>query len=178
MGFPSFAPKVSRLFGIATLAAAVVVGMIACKSSDEGASAPAGYCQVAASANKGKCAEGIGPCDEAIARACGALPQVLSASTMGQAQGCLESGVCGVSLCMARSQKGATPTKEHKTLAANFCQFCAPNVENCEANFYQRSGKLPGVLVISPPEDKPWGEREMRIAHPEGHVFRVSATLG
>lgn len=148
MGFPSSAPKMSRLFGIATLAATVAVGMVACKSSDEGASGPVGYCQTAASANKGKCAEGIGPCDEAIARACGSLPQVLSASTMGQAQGCLESGVCGVSLCMARSQKGATPTKEHKTLAANFCQFCAPNVENCEASFYQRSGKLPGVLVL------------------------------
>lgn len=42
---------------------------------------------------------------------------------------------------------------------------------------YQRA-LAAGVLVISPPEDKPWGEREMRIAHPEGHVFRVSATLG
>ncbi len=34
-----------------------------------------------------------------------------------------------------------------------------------------------GVIVVSPPENKPWGERELRIAHPEGHVIRVTATL-
>jgi uncharacterized glyoxalase superfamily protein PhnB len=32
-----------------------------------------------------------------------------------------------------------------------------------------------GLEIISAPEDKPWGVREMHVRHPDGHVFRVSA---
>ncbi len=35
-----------------------------------------------------------------------------------------------------------------------------------------------GVFVARPPMDEPWGCREMRIMHPDGHTFRVSAHLG
>ena len=35
-----------------------------------------------------------------------------------------------------------------------------------------------GVAVVWPPTDEPWGVRECRIVHPEGHTFRVSAHLG
>lgn len=37
-----------------------------------------------------------------------------------------------------------------------------------------------GVTVLWPPTDEPWGVRECRIMHPDGHVFRLSAhrTLG
>jgi hypothetical protein len=34
-----------------------------------------------------------------------------------------------------------------------------------------------GVLVNWPPTDEPWGTRECRIVHPDGHTFRVSAPL-
>lgn len=34
-----------------------------------------------------------------------------------------------------------------------------------------------GVLVLWPPTDEPWGVRECRIMHPDGHVFRLSADL-
>src|SRR5262249_14463224 len=34
-----------------------------------------------------------------------------------------------------------------------------------------------GVLVIWPPTDEPWGVRECRLMHPDGHVFRISAPL-
>ncbi len=34
-----------------------------------------------------------------------------------------------------------------------------------------------GATVVSPPVDTPWGIRELRIAHPDGHVFRVNAVL-
>lgn len=33
------------------------------------------------------------------------------------------------------------------------------------------------VRVIAPPEDRPWGEREARLSHPDGHVIRLSAPL-
>lgn len=34
-----------------------------------------------------------------------------------------------------------------------------------------------GAQVAQPPTDEPWGVRECRIVHPDGHVFRVSAGL-
>ena len=34
-----------------------------------------------------------------------------------------------------------------------------------------------GVTVVEPPRDEPWGVRELRLAHPDGHVFRVSAPV-
>jgi uncharacterized glyoxalase superfamily protein PhnB len=34
-----------------------------------------------------------------------------------------------------------------------------------------------GVTVLWPPTDEPWGARECRIMHPDGHVFRLSAGL-
>ncbi|MDM4765223.1 VOC family protein [Pelomonas sp. SE-A7] len=35
-----------------------------------------------------------------------------------------------------------------------------------------------GITVLWPPTDEPWGVRECRIMHPDGHVFRLSAGLG
>lgn len=34
-----------------------------------------------------------------------------------------------------------------------------------------------GVQVSWPPTDEPWGVRECRIVHPDGHVFRISSGL-
>lgn len=34
-----------------------------------------------------------------------------------------------------------------------------------------------GLDVVSAPEDKPWGVREMHLRHPDGHVVRVSAEI-
>jgi len=34
-----------------------------------------------------------------------------------------------------------------------------------------------GVCVVWPPTDEPWGVRECRIVHPDGHTFRISAGL-
>ena len=31
-----------------------------------------------------------------------------------------------------------------------------------------------GLDITCPPEDMPWGVREMHLRHPDGHVFRVS----
>ena len=35
-----------------------------------------------------------------------------------------------------------------------------------------------GHQVLQPPTDEPWGVRECRLRHPDGHVFRVSAHAG
>jgi hypothetical protein len=33
------------------------------------------------------------------------------------------------------------------------------------------------IAVVWPPTDEPWGVRECRIVHPDGHTFRISAHL-
>jgi catechol 2,3-dioxygenase-like lactoylglutathione lyase family enzyme len=35
-----------------------------------------------------------------------------------------------------------------------------------------------GITVTWPPTDEPWGVRECRIEHPDGHTIRLSAGLG
>jgi len=35
-----------------------------------------------------------------------------------------------------------------------------------------------GMTVACPPTDEPWGVRECRLVHPDGHTFRVSAPVG
>lgn len=32
------------------------------------------------------------------------------------------------------------------------------------------------LTVVAAPEDKPWGQRELRLGHPDGHVIRVCTT--
>jgi catechol 2,3-dioxygenase-like lactoylglutathione lyase family enzyme len=34
-----------------------------------------------------------------------------------------------------------------------------------------------GIEVTWPPTDEPWGVRECHLVHPDGHTFRVSASL-
>jgi uncharacterized glyoxalase superfamily protein PhnB len=34
-----------------------------------------------------------------------------------------------------------------------------------------------GYVVTMPPRDEPWGVREFHLRHPDGHMFRVSASL-
>ncbi len=34
-----------------------------------------------------------------------------------------------------------------------------------------------GLTVTQPPIDEPWGVREFHLIHPDGHTFRVSASL-
>jgi catechol 2,3-dioxygenase-like lactoylglutathione lyase family enzyme len=34
-----------------------------------------------------------------------------------------------------------------------------------------------GFVITKPPEDEAWGVREFHLRHPDGHVFRVSASL-
>jgi uncharacterized glyoxalase superfamily protein PhnB len=40
-----------------------------------------------------------------------------------------------------------------------------------------RSALARGVTVLWPPTDEPWGVRECRIMHPDGHVLRLSASI-
>ncbi len=139
-------------------AVAALVALPGCSADPEAAPA-ADFCGVSATSN-GKCKE-PSACDMQIATDCRSLPKALALGTVNAAKDCLESGICGVASCVSRGQKGATPSGAHKTLAANFCKFCAPNLQDCEANFYKRGGKAAGLVVL------PYGE-EIAKAVDEG----------
>lgn len=48
--------------------------------------------------------------------------------------------------------------------------FRVPDVDECYRNFV-----LNGVAVSQPPEDMPWGMREMIIIDPDGNRLRFAA---
>jgi uncharacterized glyoxalase superfamily protein PhnB len=35
-----------------------------------------------------------------------------------------------------------------------------------------------GIEVTMPPEDEPWGVREMHVRHPDGHILRIGTGVG
>ena len=127
---------------VALASVGIVIGLVGCTS--DAASQPATFCGAASST---KCKE-PSACDTAIGAGCSGLDEVVGASTLKAAQDCLESGVCGMASCLSRAQKSAAPTKAHRELAESFCAFCAPDVENCESQFYARKARLPGALVL------------------------------
>lgn len=139
----------------ALAAVGIVIALGGCTSDP--AKGPATFCSAATST---KCKE-PSDCDSAIATGCGTLDKALSASTLAAAQDCIESGVCGAANCLARAQKSAVPSKAHRALAESYCTFCAPDLEDCEAQFYAKKGRLPGVLVL------PYGEEVAKAVDDE-----------
>jgi hypothetical protein len=138
-------PWWARAAASAALAVVVALASPACSSDPE--PPPTTFCDLARSSAK-TCAEPT-ECDGILsATSCASLDAIVSGGTLAAAKDCLESGVCGPASCLARAQKSTQPTATHKTLAANFCTFCAPNVEDCEGRFYSRTAKLPGRLVL------------------------------
>lgn len=57
---------------------------------------------------------------------------------------------------------------EHGAWLSLWVDEVDPIYANCERD---------GLEVLEPPEDKPWGVREMQVRHPDGHVLRVGAEI-
>lgn len=136
----------SRL-ALARASALAAVGMIvgvACTSDPE--PGPPSFCGAARAASA-TCKEPT-DCDRALTTGCASLDKALSPAALTAAQDCLESGICGPASCLGRAQRAGAPSKEHRELAASYCTFCAPDVEDCEDRFYARKSKLPGALVL------------------------------
>lgn len=144
-------PWWARAATSAAFASFVALFVLAACSSDPEPTA-ATYCNLAKSSGE-RCKEPT-DCDGTLAsQSCDSLEKIVSKSTLTAAKDCLESGVCGPASCLARAQKSTQPGAMHKQLAANFCTFCAPNIEDCESQFYSRTGKLPGRLVLPYTDD-------------------------
>lgn len=127
------------------LLVAVLLAVAGCSSSP--AAAGGGDFCAAAKASSAKCTEPTS-CDTQLGTDCASLDKVLSPTSVAAAKDCLESGICGVASCVSRSKKSSVPTAAHKTLADDFCQFCAPNLQDCAANFYKRGSKSAGLVVL------------------------------
>ena len=135
---------------IAVVSTAIAVALLvlplpACSSSPS-PEAPKDFCGVAAASTE-KCKDPAS-CDTQLTSDCASLPKVLSASTVSAAKDCLESGICGVATCVSRAQNGAVATAAHKTLAEDFCMYCAPSLADCVTNFYKRGSKSAGLAVL------------------------------
>jgi hypothetical protein len=139
-------PLARRAFGAATfLGVAILAALVGC-SDDPPPKAEDSFC-AAAEASKESCKQPA-ECDGTLTAACGRIDKALGPTTVTAAKNCLQSGVCGPASCLGRAQSGAKPTSAHQKLAENFCQFCASDVPDCEAQFYAKKSKLGGLLVL------------------------------
>jgi hypothetical protein len=131
---------------ITALLAFVLLAVVGGCSSTTAADPAKDFCGDAKSAGT-KCKDPT-DCDSQLSTDCKALDVALSPTTVAAAKDCLESGICGVATCVSRAQNGAAATAAHKTLADDFCMFCAPMLTDCVANFYKRGSKSAGLAVL------------------------------
>jgi hypothetical protein len=141
----------ARHVAVVTLSIASVAALLACSvlggcSSSSTAAPPKDFCGDAKSA--GTTCKDPTACDTQLATDCKALDATLAPTTVSAAKDCLESGICGVATCVSRAQNSAIATAAHKTLADDYCMFCAPTLADCAANFYKRGSKSAGLAVL------------------------------
>jgi hypothetical protein len=138
-GFADSRP--SLLFAGATLAVTIGVGCSSVTPLKIGS-----FCTAAESV-KSTC-KNPGACDGPLTTSCANLDKALSPAVLTAAKDCLESGVCGATSCLGRAQNSGAPTDAHLSLATKFCGSCAPDLADCEKQFYAKKSKLPGGLVL------------------------------
>jgi hypothetical protein len=128
----------------AVASAFVLVGLVAC--TEEAPAGPETFCSRAQAAAKA-CTEAA-DCDGTLVRSCATLEGILSSSTLAAAQACLDSGICSPSYCLTRALRSAQATDAQRELADAFCSTCAPDLTDCQAQFYARTGRAQGALVL------------------------------
>lgn len=91
------------------------------------------------------------------------------------------SGECEIFLCEGAQGgrgKGDNPETfgEDGDECADKGVWMSVWVDDVDAEY--RNCVAQGLDVTAPPRDYAWGVREMHVRHPDGHVFRVSQSLG
>lgn len=94
--------------------------------------------------------------------------------------GCVASGECEIFLC--QDGQGGRGKGDNSTTfqvagdqEADRGAWMAIWVPDVDQVF--ELAKRQGIEVTCEPEDMPWGVRECHLRHPDGHVFRISASL-
>lgn len=83
--------------------------------------------------------------------------------------GSVGSGECEIFLCLdGQGGRGKDPSD-------GFGVWMSLWVDDVDAVF--QSCDAAGLEITLPPQNEPWGVREMHVRHPDGHVFRVSQPL-
>lgn len=95
--------------------------------------------------------------------------------------GCVGSGSCEIFLCL-NGQGG-------RGRGTNTTTFRQPGDDALDGGVWMsvwvqdvdrvyRTAREQGIDVTCAPENMPWGVRECHLRHPDGHVLRVSASIG
>lgn len=93
--------------------------------------------------------------------------------------GCVRSGDCEIFLCVdgqgGRGRSHLPHTDGEDGEGADKGVWMSIWVDDVDA--VHALALAQGIEVTCLPEDQPWGVREMHLRHPDGHVFRISASL-
>ncbi len=91
------------------------------------------------------------------------------------------SGDCEIFLCQ-NGQGGRGKGESASTFASDYSKSPDQGVWMslwvADVDEVYRHCQSAGIEVTWRPGDMPWNVREMHIRHPDGHVFRVSQSLG
>ena len=83
--------------------------------------------------------------------------------------GAVGSGVCEIFLCLDRQGgRGRAGYDGQGVWMSVWVTDVDAEYANCQAH---------GIEVAMPPQNEPWGVREMHVRHPDGHMFRVSTGI-
>jgi len=92
--------------------------------------------------------------------------------------GAVSSGKCEIFICKdAQGARGGRPPKfkgddDTGAVWMSWWLRSSADVDRAHALALKH-----GMTVTRPPTDEPWGVRECHIQHPDGHTFRISASL-
>jgi uncharacterized glyoxalase superfamily protein PhnB len=87
------------------------------------------------------------------------------------------AGACEIFLCRDGQGSRGTPPKHAGDEETGGVWMSWWLHDPLEVDALHARAVRDGVLVSWPPTDEPWGARECRIVHPDGHTFRISAPL-
>jgi catechol 2,3-dioxygenase-like lactoylglutathione lyase family enzyme len=92
--------------------------------------------------------------------------------------GAVVSGNCNIFLCQGgQGTRGGAAAREawDNQAGSTWMSWWLQSPADVDA-FYALATRL-GVTAPFPPTDMPWNVRECHIRHPDGHIFRVGASL-
>ena len=89
------------------------------------------------------------------------------------------SGQVQIFLCLdaqgSRSGNWPMHTKANDDIGGNWISIWASTPQDLEE--LHRAAIDSGLQIILPITDQPWGSREFRLQHPDGHILRINVVL-
>jgi len=107
----------------------------------------------------------------------GSGPHAAAANEHGDADfGSVQSEDTGIFLCRdGQGSRGTPKSSGGESLDGVWMTWWMESPADVDALYSLAKAK--GMTVTYPPTNEPWGVREFHLRHPDGHVFRVSASV-